>query len=85
MIGYTTKKRWSRKGRCPSCNVNTGSNHSKICTFTYSDEINMKNKSFTSKEIGYYAIRQACFYIVYIPTKIGNWATNKLNKSYYEK
>lgn len=26
-------KRWSRKGRCPECNVQTGSNHSKGCSW----------------------------------------------------
>lgn len=25
------KKRWSRKGCCPRCNVHTGSNHNKNC------------------------------------------------------
>lgn len=30
-------KRWSRKGRCPSCNVSQGSNHSKSCHFIYLD------------------------------------------------
>ena len=28
-------RKWSRKGRCPSCNVSTGSNHSKDCKFDY--------------------------------------------------
>ena len=32
----TTKpKRWSRKGRCPSCNVSQGSSHSNNCHFIY--------------------------------------------------
>jgi hypothetical protein len=26
-------KRWSRKGRCPECNVGTGSNHSRGCSW----------------------------------------------------
>ena len=29
------KKVWSRKGRCPSCNVSTGSRHNISCTFKY--------------------------------------------------
>jgi len=28
-------KVWSRKGKCPSCNVSTGSRHRKQCTFIY--------------------------------------------------
>lgn len=28
-------KRWSRKGKCPSCNVGTGSKHGAKCTFEY--------------------------------------------------
>jgi len=31
LIGAIGKKRWSRKGYCPSCNVYTGSNHNKNC------------------------------------------------------
>lgn len=27
--------KWSRKGRCPGCNVSTGSKHNKVCKFTY--------------------------------------------------
>lgn len=29
--------RWSRKGHCPSCNVATGSRHSKECTINYNN------------------------------------------------
>jgi len=29
------RKKWSRKGRCPSCNVGCGSSHKKTCTFDY--------------------------------------------------
>lgn len=28
-------KTWSRKGRCPSCNVGSGSKHTKECTVDY--------------------------------------------------
>lgn len=28
-------KVWSRKGRCPGCNVATGSRHSRGCSFHY--------------------------------------------------
>lgn len=31
LVSAMGKKRWSRKGRCPSCNVHTGSNHNKNC------------------------------------------------------
>lgn len=30
-----TPKVWSRKGRCPSCRVSTGSKHAKKCKFDY--------------------------------------------------
>jgi|GEM_PF-4809624 len=29
------KKVWNRKGRCPICNVGTGSRHNINCTFKY--------------------------------------------------
>lgn len=28
-------KTWSRKGKCPSCNVGTGCKHKATCTFSY--------------------------------------------------
>jgi transposase-like protein len=28
-------KKWTQKGRCPSCGVFTGSNHANDCQFTY--------------------------------------------------
>lgn len=31
LVSAMGKKRWSRKGYCPSCNVHTGSNHNKNC------------------------------------------------------
>lgn len=31
-------KTWSRKGRCPSCDVGTGSAHKPSCTFTYPEK-----------------------------------------------
>jgi len=41
---FTTKrkatpisKKWSRKGECPFCGVQTGSNHSADCQFEYTD------------------------------------------------
>ena len=40
--------RWSRKGRCPSCNVGGGSNHSKTCT------LQIKLKSDKTMKIEYY-------------------------------
>ena len=31
----TKPKKWSRKGKCPSCSVGTGSSHSKNCKAEY--------------------------------------------------
>lgn len=31
-------QRWSRKGRCPSCSVGSGSKHASNCSFDYSTE-----------------------------------------------
>lgn len=40
-------------------------------------------KRFTIKEEIFYIIRQTCLFLDYPLQKIGNWATDKLNKSYY--
>lgn len=44
----------------------------------------MKTEYFTIKEWSYYLLRQLCLVVVYIPSMVGNWATDKLNESYYQ-
>jgi len=44
----------------------------------------MKWKHLNNKEKMYYLIRTICIVFGYLPQEIGNWATDKLNKSYYK-
>ena len=37
-------KVWSRKGRCPCCNVGTGSKHNNACIFKYTPESKYKER-----------------------------------------
>ena len=41
------------------------------------------NKTFNTKEKFYYLVWFLCGTLVWIPSKIGNLAMDKLNKSYY--
>ena len=41
----------------------------------------VKLKHLNNEERLFYVLRTLCFIIVFIPTKIGNWATFKLNNS----
>lgn len=45
----------------------------------------MNKRLFTPKEWLYYSIGVFCLVVCVIPQKIGNWATDKLNKSYYKQ
>ena len=43
----------------------------------------MKIEYLNFKENVYFIIRQICSILAFLPFKIGNWATDKLNESYY--
>lgn len=47
------RKVYSRKGNCPECNVQTGSDHNKRCPYAYkpmpNSKRNQKGLSFTEK------------------------------------
>lgn len=45
----------------------------------------MNEKLFTLKEWIYFFIRNVCEIWCLLPMKLGNWATDKLNSSYYKK
>jgi hypothetical protein len=44
----------------------------------------MKFKHMTLKERFYFTLRWMCKIVIDVPMRIGNWATDKLNKSYYQ-
>lgn len=44
----------------------------------------MDKRVFTTKEWIYYAIRTFFIILCIIPNKIANWATDKINNSYYK-
>lgn len=44
----------------------------------------MTPKALSRKEVIYWYIRLVCQVIVYPFQKLGNWATDKLNESYYK-
>jgi hypothetical protein len=44
----------------------------------------MRFRQLTFKQQLLWTLRHTAFVFAYIPIKIGNWATNKLNKSYYK-
>jgi hypothetical protein len=45
----------------------------------------MNIKYLNKRQLIYYVIYQSCKFIAYIPHKIGNWAVDKLNKSYFKE
>lgn len=44
----------------------------------------MKTNLLTPKELFYYSVRTVCMVIAFPFQKVGNWATDRLNKSYYK-
>lgn len=43
----------------------------------------MRFRNLTIKQQLLYTLRFLCEKSVYVPLKVGNWATDRLNKSYY--
>lgn len=43
----------------------------------------MNKRLFTIKEYCLFLVRLACMMLASIPARIANWATDRLNKSYY--
>ncbi len=43
----------------------------------------MTKKNFTLKEWFYWTVRAVFGSLTYLPTKVANWATDRLNKSYF--
>lgn len=50
-IRKANPKTWSRKGRCPSCDVGTGSRHKASCTFKYEEDNRKGQKVVCTLEI----------------------------------
>ncbi len=44
----------------------------------------MEKKYFNSKERFLYVVYKIAEIIVFLPNKVGNWAMDRLNKSYYK-